>query len=80
MERRGVRLQGDVLEPIDTAASVRVRGDEVIVDRGPRVQTTERASGFNILNCADVEEAVEVAAKHPIARFGTIELRPIAES
>jgi hypothetical protein len=37
------------------------------------------ASGFNILDCANLDEAIEVSAKHPIARFGVIELRPIAE-
>lgn len=80
MKQRGVRLQGDVLAPVDASATVRVRADEVIVGHGPRVQITDPASGFNILSCATMDEAVEVAAKHPIARFGTIELRPIAET
>lgn len=79
MERRGVRLQGEVLAPVDQTATIRVRRGEVIVNHGPRVETTEPVSGFNLLNCADLNEALEVAAKHPIARFGTIELRPLAE-
>lgn len=78
MEQRGVRLLGDVLAPVDDTAVVRVRDGKVIVARGPRVETTEPVSGFNLLECADVDEAVEVSARHPIARFGTIELRPIA--
>ncbi len=79
MEQCGVRLHGDVLAPADATATVRVRDAEVTVGHGPRTQTADPASGFNIVSCATMDEAVEVAAKHPIARFGTIELRPIAE-
>ena len=76
MEQRGVRLLGDVLAPVDDTAVVRLgrRGHR---RAGPRVETTEPVSGFNLLECADVDEAVEVSARHPIVRFGTIELRPI---
>lgn len=79
METRGVRLQGEVLLPSEQATTVRVRDDEVLVGHGPLVQTNEPVSGFNLLECADLDEAIEVSAKHPIARFGTIELRPFAE-
>lgn len=78
MEGRGVRLHGDVLAPADAATTVRVRGDEVHVGHGPLVETSEPISGFNLLDCADLDEALEVCAKHPIARFGTIQLRPCA--
>ena len=74
-----MRLQGDVLAPVDATATVSVRGDETRVDRGPRVETEAPVSGFNLLDCADLDEAIEVSAKHPIARFGVIELRPFAE-
>jgi hypothetical protein len=79
MERRGVRLQGEVLAPDDATATVRVRHGELVVVKGPRMQTTEAVSGFNLLDCVDVHEAIEVAAKHPIARFGAIELKPFAD-
>lgn len=79
MENRGVRLQGDVLAPVDATATVCVRGEEVRVERGPRVEMGAPASGFNLLDCADINEAIEVSAKHPIARLGVIELRPFAE-
>ena len=79
MERRGIRQQGDVLAPPDTTVAVRVRGEKVSVKRGPLIDTPEPISGFNLLNCADIDEAIEVAAKHPIARFGTIEIRPIVD-
>lgn len=79
MEGRGVRLQGHTLAPVDDAATVRVRSGEVVIARGPRMATNEPISGFNLLECADLDEAIEVASKHPIARFGTIELRALAE-
>jgi hypothetical protein len=79
MEERGVRLLGDVLAPVDATANVFVRAEEVIVEHGPRVALDAPASGFNLLACSDLDEAIEVSAKHPIARFGIIELRPIAE-
>jgi hypothetical protein len=80
MEERGIRLQGDVLAPVSATATVSVRGSETQVDRGPRLDTNTPASGFNLLDCATLDEAIEVSAKHPIARFGVIELRPFAEA
>ncbi len=52
---------------------------EIELDKGPRVEMTAPASGFNLLERADLDEAIEVSAKHPMARYGVIELRPIAE-
>jgi hypothetical protein len=78
-EERGVRPQGDVLAPVDATTTVWVTGGETRVDRGPRVEIAAPASGFNLLECADVDEAIEVSARHPIARFGVIELRPFAD-
>jgi hypothetical protein len=79
MEQRGVRLQGDVLAAVDATMNVRVRGGEIEVDAGPRGEITAPPSGFNLLECADVEEAIEVSARHPIVRYGVIELRPIVD-
>jgi hypothetical protein len=79
MESRGVRLEGDVLAPVDATATVCVRGGELSVARGPRVELVAPASGFNLLDCTDLDEAIEVSAQHPIARYGAIELRPFAE-
>ncbi len=79
MQRRGVRLQGDVLANVGATTNVRVRGGETEVDNGPRAEMSAPASGFNLIECADLDEAIEVSAKHPIARYGVIELRPIAD-
>ena len=50
---------------------MRVRAEKVSVKRGPLIDTPEPISGFNLLNCADIDEAIKTAASHPIARFGT---------
>jgi hypothetical protein len=47
-----------------------------MVADGPFAETKEQIAGFDILECADLDEAIEVAAQHPVARFGTIEVRP----
>lgn len=79
MQERGVREQGEVLAGVDATTNVRVRAGAVELDDGPRVDLAAPASGFNLLECADLDEAIEVCAKHPIARYGLIELRPIVE-
>jgi hypothetical protein len=79
MERRGVRLQGSRLRPVSDATTVRARGDEVLLSDGPFAETKEQVGGFDIIECADLDEAIEIASKHPVARFGSIELRPLWE-
>jgi hypothetical protein len=79
MDGRGVRLQGNRLEEISTATTVRVRSGEVVLADGPFAETKELIAGFDILECADLDEAIEVAGKHPVARIGSLEVRPFAE-
>jgi len=79
MDGRGVRLTGHVLGPLAESRTIRIRDGETIMDEGPVADEELQIAGFNILDCADVEEAVEVAAKNPGASFGTLELRPIEE-
>jgi hypothetical protein len=55
---------------------VRIRDDEVLVSDGPFAETKEQIGGFDVLECASLDEALEVAAKHPVARFGAIDVRP----
>jgi hypothetical protein len=76
MDGRGVRLQGQGLRPVSDATTVRMRGGEVLISDGPFAETKEQIAGFDLLECADLDEAIEVAAKHPVARIGTIEVRP----
>lgn len=76
MDGRGVRLQGERLRPVRDATTVRVRADQMLVVDGPFAETKEQIAGFDILECADLDEAIAVAGKHPMARHGAIEVRP----
>jgi hypothetical protein len=73
---RGVRLEGHRLRPVSDATTVRIRDGEVLVADGPFAETKEQIAGFDIIECANLDEAVEVAARHPVAGFGTVEVRP----
>jgi hypothetical protein len=79
MERRGVRKDGGILRPAEDATTVRVRGEEVLLSDGPFAETKEWIAGYDIVECADLDEAIEVASRHPVARFGSIEVRPLWE-
>lgn len=73
---RGVRLHGHRLALPADAVTVRVRGGEVLRTDGPFAETKEYVAGFDILECDTLEEAVEAAAKHPVATIGAMEVRP----
>jgi hypothetical protein len=77
MDGRGVRLAGDRLAPEREASVVRVRRGEVLVTDGPFLETKEVLGGFDLLECRDMAEAIEVAAAHPFATQGVLEIRPI---
>ena len=77
MGARGLRLAGDRLAPERLAANVRVRGGKVLVTDGPFLETKEILGGFDLLECRDMAEAIEVAAAHPFATRGVMEIRPI---
>ncbi len=79
MGRRGVLLGGERLRPTTDATTVRVRGGETITSDGPFAETKEQVGGYFIVDCKDLDEAIEVASKIPSAKTGTIEVRPIWE-
>jgi hypothetical protein len=76
---RGVRKLGSRLRPVSDATTVRLRNGEVVLSDGPFAETKEQIAGFDVLECADLDEAVEIASKHPVARYGAIEVRPFWE-
>jgi len=76
MDRRKVRILGTRLRGVEDATTVRRRKGKVLVTDGPFAETREWIGGFDLLECANLDEAVEIAAKHPMARFGRIEVRP----
>jgi hypothetical protein len=77
LQARGIWQIGDQLAPPRRARSVRVRDGKTIVTDGPFAETKEAIGGFDLLECASLEEAVEIAASHPMAEAGTIEVRPL---
>jgi len=77
MDRRNVRILGSRLKELKDARTIRRRNGKVIVTDGPFAETKEWIAGFDLLECADMEEAIEVASQHPMARFGRLEIRPL---
>ncbi|MEM7193539.1 MAG: YciI family protein [Pseudomonadota bacterium] len=70
-------VAGDALEDVDTATTVRVREGKVDITDGPFAETKEVLGGYYLLECQNLDEAIEWACKIPSARFGSVEIRPI---
>ncbi len=79
MNSDGARLLGRELDLPETAATVRVRDGETLVTDGPFIETKEFVAGFDVMECADLDEAIGWAADNPISRFQQIEIRPFRE-
>lgn len=75
----GQRRDGGPLRGPRSARTVRVRNRRRSITDGPFVETTEFIAGFDLIDCATHDEAVEIAARHPVARFGAIEVREILD-
>src|ERR1700721_799382 len=78
-ETQGVRLLGRALDLPHTASTVRARDSQPLVTDGPFVEAKEFIAGFDLLECADLDECIAVAATAPVAPFMTIEIRPFAD-
>jgi hypothetical protein len=76
LARAGVFRTGLRLAPVDAATSIRSQGGEVLVTDGPFAETKEILGGLVVLECADLDEALRFARRCPIARIGTVEVRP----
>lgn len=72
----GARIMGERVRPAQDATTVRRRAGKVLVTDGPFAESREWIVGFDILDCADLDEAIAVAAEHPMAAAGRLELRP----
>jgi hypothetical protein len=77
--RRGAFEAGEPLQRETTATTVRVRDGQTLMTDGPFAETHEHLGGYYILNCRNLDEALELAALCPMAQQGSIEVRPIAE-
>ena len=79
LQRSGRLILAQPLQSATTAATLRVRDGKVSVTDGPFAETKEQIGGFFLFEAASLQEAIEVAAKWPSARLGTIEVRPLEE-
>lgn len=74
---RGVRIEEMPLTPPSQGKTIRVRGGEVLVTDGPFAELAEWIAGYDLIDAADLDEAIEVARSHPMATAGLIEIRPV---
>lgn len=79
LRQSGVLVAAEPLHPIETATTVRVRNGRVSVTDGPFAETKEQLAGFYLVDARDLNEAIQIAAKIPPAREGSIEVRPVRE-
>jgi hypothetical protein len=79
MTGRGIRLHGSALSYATEARIVRVRDGEMLVSDGPYAETKEQVGGYDVIECADLDTAIGVAAAHPLASTATVEVRPLED-
>jgi hypothetical protein len=79
LQTAGVMLAGEALHPTSAATTVRVRNSKPVTTHGPFAETKEQLGGYYVVNCKNLDEAIEWAAKCPGARVGSIEVRPVMD-
>ena len=79
IQKSGNLLGGNDLQPVRTATTVRVRNGKVSTTDGPFAETKEQLGGYYLINARDLNDAIQIAAKIPSARLGSVEVRPIME-
>jgi hypothetical protein len=80
LREAGLLLGGDALHPVDAATTVRVRNEETEILDGPFAVTKEYLAAYYLLECADLDEALRQAARVPLARYGSVEVRPVMDA
>ena len=79
LRKAGQLIAAHALQPVEAATIIRVRNGKVSATDGPFAETKEQLGGFMLIEARDLNDAIQVAAKIPMARRGTIEVRPIRE-
>jgi hypothetical protein len=77
IRKSGHCLASEALQSVQTATTVRVRNGKVAVTDGPFAETKEQLAGFYMIDAKDLDEALQIAAKIPPARVGSVEVRPV---
>lgn len=79
IRKSGRCIASEALQPVQTATTVRIRNGKVSIFDGPFAETKEQLAGFYLIDCKDLDEAIELASRIPPAQVGSIEVRPIRE-
>lgn len=79
IKKSGHYIGGEALKPVHTATTVRVRSGKMSTTDGPFAETREQLGGYYLIEAKDLNDAIQVAAKIPSARIGSIEVRPIED-
>ena len=79
VRKKGHYVAGEALHPVSSATTVRIRNGSMVTTDGPFAETTEQLGGFYLIEARDLNEAIQVAAKIPSARVGSIEVRPVVD-
>ena len=79
IRQSGNMIAGEALHPVQTATTVRVRNGKLSTTDGPFAETKEQLGGFYLVNARDLNEAIQIAARIPSARIGSIEVRPVMD-
>ena len=79
LRQKGQFIAAEPLEPVHTATTVRIKAGKATTTDGPFAETKEQLGGFFMIDVADLNEAISVAAKIPAGRIGSVEVRPIKE-
>lgn len=77
LQQSGHLIAGDPLHPVHTATTVRMRNGQMSVTDGPFAETKEALAGYYMIDAKDLNEAIQIAAKIPPAKYGSIEVRPV---
>ena len=79
IKKSGQYVGGEALQPVQTATTVRVRNGKMSTTDGPFAETKEQLGGFYLITANDLDEALQIAAKIPSARIGSVEVRPVMD-
>jgi hypothetical protein len=79
LQEKGWHKAGEALQPTSTATTLRAKGGEVMTVDGPFAETKEQLGGFYLIECRNLDEAIEAASRMPSVGRGSIEVRPIME-
>jgi hypothetical protein len=79
VRRMGKYLAGEALQPVHTATTIRIRNGKMTTTDGPFAETKEQLGGFYLVEAGDLNEAIQIAARIPSVRIGSVEIRPIVD-